>query len=292
MYEKHNIKTYDDFENLFKLAAQKYPSLDISRIEMIEYFDDYIIDIETKDGIVSFKSDLLNGYDIGTFEIMDNSGTVCTLDYHDLCDVACMYRSSIGEERNLIKTFNYYYNLSLLSYKEDAPINKKMDKKDYQISLKYAVARASEDNNYEFAVDGQSATVYGNHSVYDIKLSNNYDIKHSIAGTYDGCPAQRRIWLQHLTDADINLQSILSNMLIKEGDTVITNPLFNECMKNDNKLKQYIREHICYYTAEEHNTMSNCTLLEKYCRDAVENVMKINLDELNKTNNEPDICDN
>lgn len=286
MYKKHNINTYEDFESLFKMAAQVYPSLDISRIEMIEYYNNYLIDVETKYGIVSFKSDLVNGYDIGTFEIMDNNGTVCTLSYHDLCDVACMYLASVGEEKILCKDINAYY----YSFKDN---------------FEDAVARASEDNNLEFAVDNKKATVYGNYSIYDVKLSNNNDISCNIAVAYDNCPSKCRIYLQHLTDYDIDIINKLDNMCGSEIDY----NLYEKLSHNNTylyEINKFIKEYAYLYLddilinikqlPEYSNNINdlfsgglyNCDKL--YC-DAIEKVMEINLDELNKTNHEPDICD-
>lgn len=287
MYEKHNIKTYEDFEKLFELAAQKYPSLDISRIETIEYFDDYIIDIETKDGVVSFKSDLVNGYDIGTFEIMDNRGTVCTLDYHDLCDVACMYLASVSEKKILCEDINAYHY-------------------SFNDNIEDAIARVSEDNNYEFAVDNQSATIYGNYSIYDIKLSSNNDISYNIAGTYDICPSKCRIYLQHLTDADIDIINKLDNMY---GSEIQNDSLYEKITHNNTylyEINKYIKENAYTYLDNIQSNIEqlpddfdsinelysgglyNCDKL--YC-DAIENIMGINLDDLNNAKNMPDICD-
>ena len=279
------INNVIDFQNSFEKISNDYPELNIYGIEIIEQNDNYcMVDVTTKDGVVTFTYNSVD-YDIGNFEIMDNEGTVCTLDYHNLCDVACMYLALISEERTLSEIINkHYYSFDPLA-KYDVHI-RTHNKENFKIALK----RAAEDCNFEFDVNSKKATVYGNYSIYDIEITDTTDIKCCIAGTYDGCPAHRRIWSQHLTDADINLNYHLSNMFINNENGNI-NSAFYSCINKETELKHYIREHICCFTPEEHNAMNNTSLLEKYCREAVEKLIDINLDEIDTTKNEIDICD-
>ena len=96
-----NINNVIDFQNSFKKISNDYPELKIYGINIVEQNDNYcMVDVTTKDGVVTFTYNSVD-YNIGSFEIMDNEGMVCILDYHDLCDVACMYLASIGEEKIL-----------------------------------------------------------------------------------------------------------------------------------------------------------------------------------------------
>ena len=239
-------------------------------------------------------------YDISNIEIMDNIGTVCTLDYHDLCDVACMYRASIIEGKILCKSINNNFNsfYPLTKYDKHIANNHKENFED-------AVEKASKDCNYDFAVDNTTATVYGDYCIYDIKLSHN-NITHNIAGTYDNCPSKCRIYLQHLTDADIDIINKLDNMY---GSEIHNNSLYETITHNNDylyEINKYIKgnaytylddilsniKQLTDYSDNVYELFSgglyNCDKL--YC-DAIENVIGINLDDLNKTKNEPDICD-
>lgn len=281
-----NINNVIDFQNSFEKISNDYPELNIYGSEIIEQNDNYcMVDVTTKDGVVTFTYNSVD-YDIGNFEIMDNEGTVCILDYHDLCDVACMYRASLGEKKILCEDINAYH----YSFKDN---------------FEEAVARASEDCNYEFAVDNHKATVYGNYSIYNIELLKNNVISHSIAGTYDNCPSKCRIYLQHLTDADIDIINKLDNMY---GSEIKNDNLYGQLLRNTDEINKYIKENAYTYLEDilsniqqlpddccPNNTnelfsagLYNCDNL--YC-DAIENVMEINLDDLNNVRNEPDICD-
>lgn len=224
----HNLHTDNDFINMFKKITNDYPELSIYGLEIIEHSNNHspcVLDAHTKDGVITFK--FFDGeYDISNIEIMDNEGTVCTLDYHDLCDVVCMYRASISEKINLC-----VYTRASYSFNDN---------------IEDTVARVSEDNNYEFAVEGQNATVYGNYAMYDIKLSNNNDISCNIAGTYDNCPSKCRIYLQHLTDYNIDIVNKLDNMSGSE----INDNLYEKLSHNNTylyEINMFIKENAYLY---------------------------------------------
>lgn len=286
-----NINNVIDFQNSFEKISNDYPELNIYGSEIIEQNDNYcMVDVTTKDGVVTFTYNSVD-YDIGNFEIMDNEGTVCTLDYHDLCDVACMYRASFIEGKTLCEIINKYYSFD--PFRNSCKEN-----------FKNAVEKASKGCNFDIVVDEQKATVYGDYSIYDIKLSNS-NISYSIAGTYDNCPSKCRIYLQHLTDADIDIINKLDNMY---GSEIKNDNLYGQLLRNTNEINKYIKENAYTYLEDIlsnikqlpddcclNNTnelfsagLYNCNNL--YC-DAIENVMEINLDDLNNVRNEPDICD-